>query len=363
MNKLILLFFCFSISLINSQQSHKFFDSLANDLISRTTIPSVVFSYITPDTCLFGIAGVNNINDKKEVQLTDKYSLGSNTKAITALIAMKMVEEGQISLDTKLLDLIPSLKKKIKKTYRKITLGELLSHRAHVKSYMYEPDYIGFPEELPDNLVEQREIFVKHVLNQEPLISEKSWNYSNAGYVIASHMMETAAGKSYQELVDDFMKEMGYDHYFGLPNREDENAPSGHMMEGEVWTEIGPTHEYSGVPEMMSAAGMLSMNILDYANLIQMQLKGLNGEETYLSAESMNTHHFGVEKYAYGWINAVQNGLKFSTHDGSLSSCYCHTLIIPKLSCAITIMFNSALPEHVQAMSELEQDILKEMLR
>lgn len=363
MNKLILLFFCFSISLINSQQSHKFFDSLANDLISRTTIPSVVFSYITPDTCLYGIAGVNNINDKKEVQLNDKYSLGSNTKAITALIAMKMVEEGIISLDTKLLDLIPSLKKKIKKTYRKITLGELLSHRAHVKSYMYEPDYIGFPEELPDNLVEQREVFTEHVLNQEPLISEKSWNYSNAGYVIASHMMEVAAGKSYEELVADFMNKMGYDHYFGLANREDGGAPSGHMMEGEVWTEIGPTHEYSGIPEMMSAAGMLSMNILDYAKLIQMQLKGLNGEETYLSAESMNTHHFGVEKYAYGWINAVQNGLKLSTHDGSLGTCYCHTLIIPKLSCAITIMFNSALPEHVQAMSELEQDILKEMLR
>jgi len=363
MNKLILLFFCFSISLINSQQSLKVFDSLANDLISRTTIPSVVFSYITPDTSFYGIAGINNINDKKEVQLNDKYSLGSNTKAITALLAMKMVEEGQISLDTKLLDLIPSLKKKIKKTYRKITLGELLSHRAHVKSYMYEPDYIGFPEELPDNLVEQREVFTEHVLNQEPLISEKSWNYSNAGYVIASHMIEVAAGKSYEELVDDFMKEMGYDHYFGLPNREDENAPSGHMMEGEVWTEIGPTHEYSGLPEMMKAAGMLSMNILDYAKLIQMQLKGLNGEETYLSAESMNTHHFGIENYAYGWINAVQNGLKLSTHDGSLGTCYCHTLIIPKLSCAITIMFNSALPEHVQAMSELEQDILKEMLR
>ena len=115
MNKLILLLFCFSISQINSQQSHKFFDSLANELVSNTTIPSVVFSYITPDTCLYGVAGVNNLNDKKEIQLTDKFSLGSNTKAITALIAMKMVEEGQISLDTKLLDLIPSLKKEIKK--------------------------------------------------------------------------------------------------------------------------------------------------------------------------------------------------------------------------------------------------------
>mgnify|MGYP001028094176 FL=1 len=359
-----LILFLFSSSLMAfAQQSHKFFDSLANELVSNTTIPSVVFSYITPDTCLYGVAGVNNLNDKKEIQLTDKFSLGSNTKAITALIAMKMVEKGQISMDTKLLDLIPSLKKEIKKTYRKITLGELLSHRAHVRAYMAGEDYEDFPEELPENLIEQREIFVKHVLNQDPVVSELSFNYSNAGYVIASHMMEIAADKSYEELVDDFMKEMGNDYYFGLANREDATAPSGYWMEGEIWTEIGPDHEYSGVPELMNAAGMLSMNIVDYSKLIQMQLKGLNGADTYISAESMHTHHFGIENYAYGWINAVQNGLKFSTHDGSLSTNHCHTLIIPKLSCAITIMFNSDLPEHVQAMKKLEQDVLKEMLR
>ncbi|MGB1647392.1 MAG: serine hydrolase, partial [Crocinitomicaceae bacterium] len=119
-----LILFLFSTSLMAfAQQSHPKFDSLANELVSNTTIPSVVFSYITPDTCLYGVAGVNNLIDKNEVRLSDKFSLGSNTKAITALIAMKMVEKGQITLDTKLLEVIPSLKKKIKKTYRKITLG------------------------------------------------------------------------------------------------------------------------------------------------------------------------------------------------------------------------------------------------
>ena len=132
-----------------AQQIHPKFDSLANELVSNTTIPSVVFSYITPDTSLYGVAGVNNLNDKNEVELTDKFSLGSNTKAITALIAMKMVEKGQITLDTKLLEVIPSLKRKIKKTYRKITLGELLSHRAHVRAYTAGEDYVGFQKNYP----------------------------------------------------------------------------------------------------------------------------------------------------------------------------------------------------------------------
>ena len=109
-----LILFLFSASLMAfAQQSHPKFDSLSNELVSNTTIPSVVFSYITPDTCLYGVAGVNNLIDKNEVRLSDKFSLGSNTKAITALIAMKMVEKGQITLDTKLIEVIPSLKKKI----------------------------------------------------------------------------------------------------------------------------------------------------------------------------------------------------------------------------------------------------------
>ena len=357
-----LILFLFSASLTGfAQQSHPKFDSLANELVSNTTIPSVVFSYITPDTCLYGVAGVNNLSDKKEVQLTDKFSLGSNTKAITALIAMKMVERGQIALDTKLLDVIPSLKKEIKKTYRKITLGELLSHRAHVKSYTDGKDYEGFPEDLPENLVEQREIFVKHVLNQDPLVTELSYDYSNAGYVIASHMMEIAAGKSYEQLVDDFMKEMGYPYYFGFANRENETAPSGYMMVGEIMTEIGPTHEYSGVPELMSAAGMLSMNIVDYSKLLQMQLKGLNGTDTYITSESMNTHHFGLKEYAYGWISGENNGMKFSMHDGSLSANHCHTLILPQIPCAFTILINSALPEHRKAIYLLREDVFKIM--
>ena len=233
-----LTLFLFSASFMAfAQQSHPKFDSLANELVSNTTIPSVVFSYITPDTCLYGVAGVNNLNDKKEVELTDKFSLGSNTKAITALIAMKMVEKEQITLDTKLLEVIPSLKKKIKKTYRKITLGELLSHRAHVRAYTAGEDYEDFPEELPENLVEQREIFVKHVLNQDPLASELPFDYSNAGYVVASHMMELHR-KSYEELVDEFMNEMGFSYYFGFAT-ERCSAPSGYWMEGGVWTEIG----------------------------------------------------------------------------------------------------------------------------
>lgn len=360
LNKLLLLLFCFSISQISSQQSHKFFDSLANDLISRTTIPSVVFSYITPDTCLYGIAGINNINDREKVKLTDKYHLGSNTKAITSLIAMKMVENGQIMLETKLLDVIPSLKRKIKKTYRKITLGELLSHRAWIRPYTAGLEINSVPE-LQGNLIDQRIVFLEHVLNQEAVPSE-TFTYSNAGYVIASHMLEVVAQKSYEELVDDFMKEMGYGYCFGFANKQDADAPAGHLMENEQWVVIGPDHEYK-LPDFMNACGNLSMNIIDYAQLIQMQLNGLNGDDTYISSNQMKTLHFGLEDYAYGWIHLTNGKKNISTHDGTISVFHCHTIIIPGLPAAFIFFINSAEQDHVTEMYKLRDYVVKEMLK
>ena len=113
---------------------------------------------------------------------------------------------------------------------------------------------------------------------------------------------------------------------------------------------------------MMNAAGMLSMNVLDYSRLLQMQLKGLNGADTYITSESMNTHHFGLKEYAYGWLNGY-NGMKFSTHEGALSSNHALTVLLPEIPCAFSILINSDLPEHVQAMQQMAGKVVGEMLR
>jgi len=360
MKKLLLILFCFSILQINGQTSRINFDSLANELISTTSIHSTVFSYITPDTCLYGISGINNINDRKKVRLTDKYHLGSNTKAITSLIAMKMIENGQLMLETKLLDVIPSLKKKIKKTYRKITLGELLSHRAWVRPYTAGLEINSLPE-LKGNLIDHRAAFIEHVLNQEAVPSE-TFTYSNAGYVIASHMLEVVAQKSYEDLVADFMKEMGYGYCFGFANKQDADAPAGHLMEDEKWIVIGPDHEYK-LPEFMNACGNLSMNIMDYAQLIQMQLNGLNGDDTYISSTGMTTLHYGLEDYAYGWLHLTRGNKNISTHDGTISVFYCHTIIIPGIPGAFVFFINSAEQDHVTEMYELRDYVVREMLK
>lgn len=360
MKTISLLLFCLIILQLNSQTRKLNFDSLANEVISTTSIHSTVFSYITPDTCIFGIAGINNIKDRKKVRLTDKYHLGSNTKAITSLIAMKMIEKGQMELDTKLLDVIPSLKKKIKKTYRKITLGELLSHRAWVRPYTAGDEINSLPE-LKGNLIDQRTAFIEYVLNQEALPSE-TFSYSNAGYVIASHMLEVIAQKSYEHLVDDFMNEMGYEYCFGFANKQNTDAPAGHLMEDEKWTVIGPDHEYK-LPDFMNACGNLSMNMINYAHLIQMQLNGLNGKDSYVSSARMTTLHFGLENYAYGWLNLNIGNKKISTHDGTISVFYCHTILFPDKPAAFVFMINSAEQDHVMEMYKIRDKVLMKMLK
>ena len=111
----LIIFLLTSFS-IQSQSTNFILDSLAQTIIQKYNMPSLTVSYIKKDTCFYGQNGNININSKNKVCLTDKYHLGSNTKAITSLIAFKLIENKKISLDTKLVDLFPELKKKYKTT-------------------------------------------------------------------------------------------------------------------------------------------------------------------------------------------------------------------------------------------------------
>lgn len=354
MKQIVTTIVILSSIVLNAQRTDARLDSLISETIAAHEIPSMVVGYITNDSCYFGIGGKTQINGGRDAQLKDMYHLGSNTKAITSLIAMHMVEGGQISMNTTFLDVFPQLKRKIKKTYSAITLGDLLSHNAGVQPYTNPAEFVKLPE-LVGTPKERRKAFAKFVLNEEPI---EGWGYSNAGYAIASLMLETVAETSFEEMIAESMKELNYNYTIGFPNQTDKNAPWGHYGPGSVQQALSPDFPY-GLEDYMLAAGDVSMNILDYSDLIQMHLNGLNGEEGYVNSANFKEMHFGKEKYAYGWGNREVNGTKVSAHDGSGGTFFCHTQVVPDKNFAIVIIMNAANQEQVEGLYGLEAEILK----
>ncbi len=217
-------------------------DHLLDSVLMAYEIPAMVAAVVKSDTIYFGYSGVSKLNETIKVNLKSKFHLGSNTKAITSFIAMKMIENNQISLETKLFDLIPELKEGSREDYFKITLGNLLSHRAKIRPYTSDKEHAKLPE-INGDISEKRMKFVQFVLSQKP--ARKEYSYSNAGYVVAALMLEKAAGKSYEELLDETFSELKLDYFIGWPNKENIENPWGHCTEWSKELKALPPDQFS----------------------------------------------------------------------------------------------------------------------
>ena len=339
---------------VSQETTNKTIDSLTAVIQQEYRIPAISVSVIKSDTCYYGIQGTTRFNGVDKVSLRSKFHLGSNSKAFTSFIAMKMVSKGKIDLETTVIELIPELADSIRKEYHDIDLGSLLAHQARVPAYTDGKEFQGLPN-FGGSVSEKRGAFTKYVLTEKQV---KKGTYSNAGYVIASYMLEKASDKTFEELVKHYCDELGINCFYGFPNKESKLNPWGHIEENGVLVSLGPDDAYK-LEDFMLAAGDIAMNILDYSKFIQINLQGLNGASNHLFQDNFEALHFKFEGYSYGWGNSMSGKQKISFHDGSGGTYYCHTILIPQSDLAIVVMTNSAEDKHVEGIYKLRDMIIK----
>lgn len=339
---------------ISQETTNRVLDSLTAVIQQEYRIPAISVSAIKSDTCYYGIQGTTRFNGVDKVSLRNKFHLGSNSKAFTSFIAMKMVSEGKIELETTVIGLFPELVDSIREEYHDINLGSLLAHQARVPAYTDGAEFQGLPN-FSGSISEKRAAFTTYVLNEK---LTKKGTYSNAGYVIASYMLEKASDKTFEELVKHYCDELGINCFYGFPNKESKLNPWGHIEENGVLVSLGPDDAYK-LENFMLAAGDIAMNILDYSKFIQINLQGLNGASNHLSQDNFEALHFKFEGYSYGWGNSMSGKQKISFHDGSGGTYYCHTILIPQSDLAIVVMTNSAEDKHVEGIYKLRDMIIK----
>lgn len=328
-------------------------NSLVEEVIQEQGIPAMAVAVVRSEQVYYGIAGQNKIEGGTAVNLSHKFHLGSNTKAFTSFMAMQLIEQGKVSLDSKFFKYFPKLKKKAKKEYHPITLRDLLSHEAGIAPFTSGLEFKMLPE-LGTALPERKLNFAQALFLEEP---SKKGTYSNAGYVLAGLLLEQVAEKSYEELLDATLQSLELDYTIGAPNKERSANPWGHWKGVDGLEAHGPDHSYQ-LEDYMLPAGDLSMNIVDYAQFVQLHLKGLQGEDNQLKASNYKILHFDKKDYSYGWGNEMQGKYLASFHDGSLGTFYTHVVVIPELDIAVIIVTNSAEENHIEAIYQLRGKLM-----
>ncbi len=346
------IFCLFFFTTARSQQLTAFADSVR--IAHR--IPALGFAVLSADSVFeMHMLGYRKAGDNTPVQLEDKFRIGSNTKAITGMLAALLVKEGKLGWDTPFFSLFPELKACSKKVYHDMTLLQLLTFRNPMIPYTYsnaqprEDQFRGDP-------AAQRYQFTAWLLQQPPNPSTDELKLSNAGFIAAGLMLEKASGKTYEQLVKALGRKIGAEFGFGSPNATDASQPWGHN------SRLEPEPPSRNIKlEWLQAAGNIHVSLPDYTKFMQWQLKGLQGKARELRGEEFAFLHYGLPRFAVGWFwEKDATGRYVSTNTGNPGTFITEVFVMKDLNRAVIFFTNAQTENTYKGLKVLLEAVKKQ---
>ena len=304
--------------------------------------PAMAAAVVTSDGIKFvGAVGVRKRGTEIPVGLDDLWHLGSDGKAMTSTLIARLVERGQLKWDTTLREVFPDIAPQMNPDFRKVTLLQVLSHRAGLPANLNLIEYLGNDAEGLRSRAVLQELAKKPESNPG-----SKFAYSNLGYIIAGAVVERITGKSWERAITDEvfeplgMKSAGFGGT-GTPGQIDQPWP--HTADGKPTMGNGSDVDN---PPVMGPAGRIHCSIQDWAKFVQDQLRGARGEAALLKAESyrtLQTPPFGGD-YALGWIVAQRDwaGGKALNHGGDNTMNFANVWVAPQRNFAILVCVNQS---------------------
>lgn len=190
--------------------------------------------------------GYSDIENKRPFTVNSLQNIGSISKTLTGIAIMKLIEEGKLTLDTPINDILPQ--KLYNPYYPKIpiTIRHLATHTAsfndpfeYEHTYLFDENINLKKDEIPKEFKKLIQIYnsntpmevdefiesmmhpfgkwyrKKNFLRKKP---GTTYRYSNMGAVVAGYIVELVSGKSYQEFTRELiidplkMKQTGWRH-------------------------------------------------------------------------------------------------------------------------------------------------------
>lgn len=127
-----------------------------------------------------------------EANLKTHYRTGSISKMFTAVMIFQLIEEGKLSLDTKLSEFYPQLP-----NAEKITISNMLDHRSGLYNFVADTAYQSYMSK-PRTTEEMLKTFAAQPSDFEP---GSKGEYSNTNAVLLGYIIENLSKKTYAEVL------------------------------------------------------------------------------------------------------------------------------------------------------------------
>ena len=251
------------------------------------------------------VVGARVVGEPDAIALHDRFHIASCTKSITAMLAAVLVQEGRLDWSSRLVDVVPDLRRVVRPEYQDATLEQLLAHAARFPAYtQFGPKRLEELKALPGSPTEQRLRFLVDVLSSEQAnTGTGDAAYSNLGYTAAAAMMERATRTAWEDLVlaKIFTPLALHDVTFGWPaTAQAPDQPRGHLMiDGRLTPQ--PLDDSYMLPVALWPAGAVSSSIGDLATYAADHLNGLRGRPALLPQGAYQRLHRTLDGAADGF--------------------------------------------------------------
>lgn len=377
----LLVFFC----AVANSSAYESLESTLKPYLADYRLPALAAAVVSEGKIVSaGAVGTRRAGADIPVRLDDRFHIGSDTKAITALLAAILVESNKLRWDSTVAEVFPEIAGDMDHALKKATLQQLLSHSSGLPS---DNEKMGMVLEKSiaqgGNLDSMRYWLVRQ-WSAQPLASEpgKVFAYSNMGYLFAGAMIERATGRTWEELVAErIFDPLGLESAgFGPPARLGRiDAPVGHaIVDGET-TSFLPGPNGDNWP-ILGPAGTAHMSVLDFARWAAWNAgEGKRGPKLVLPATLKKLHTPviaippetnapagapPVGKYCLGW-GEIRPDWAYGpllTHTGSNTKNLAMIIVEPGRDFAMVLMTNIAGEKADAGLKALSRELYKRSL-
>jgi D-alanyl-D-alanine carboxypeptidase len=304
-------------------------DTALAEALERSGAPALAGAVIGREGLIWsGAAGVRIAGGEDAVTDQDLWHLGSNTKAMTAMLYGRLVEDGLARWGVTLPELFPDLE--VDAAWAETTLEDLMAHRAG----LLDAAVLDMPTRVaglsdPRPLDEQRTDLARRALAAPPTGEPGVFAYGNLNYVLAGAAIERLTGTTWEDAMRArLFQPLGITSAgFGPPVGD---QPRGHMNLGGP-VPVEPDQPGSDNPPFMGPAGTAHMTLADYGRFLALFLTDGGGFVTRETLARLTTPPEGAD-YALGWAvaaNSPLTGGPMLAHEGSNTLWHVTTIVAP----------------------------------
>lgn len=311
-------------------------------------IPGLAIAVVKDDEVVFARGyGVRQLDAPEPVDEHTLFGVASTTKAMTATALAMLVDEGRLTWDTRLVDVLPGFELSDPWVTQHVTVRDLLSHRVGVGRIT--GNRIQFMTHRP-----RSEIIYRMRFHDFERPFREGFVYSNVMYSVAGELIPAITGQSW----DDFVAQRIFAPL--AMNRSNTSITQFASGENAAWPHQEIDGEVVAIPrrnfDNVGPSASVNTSVSEMAQWMRLQLgePGVFEGRRLVSEARMRDMHQShnpqpvadpftgsLRGYGLGWTLAEHRGRRIAQHGGASDGMNTNLVLLPEENLGVVVMTNT----------------------